>query len=75
MNSSFLSAFRLLALNEGPAADRRTGCETGRTEPARSARRTLTSVVVQVRQRLLVRKEDVLVLGDDLPPQVLPAGR
>lgn len=75
MNSSFLSAFRLLALNEGPAMDRRKDCETGRTEPARSAQRTLTSVVVQVRQRLLVREEDVLVLGDDLPPQVLPAGR
>lgn len=36
---------------------------------------TLTSVVVEVGQRLLVGQQDVLVLGDDLPPQVLPAGR
>lgn len=41
-----------------------------RTEP-----NTLTSVVVEVRQRLLVREEDGLVLGDDLSPQILPAGR
>ena len=35
----------------------------------------LTSVLVEVRQRLLIGEEEALILGDDLPPQVLPAGR
>lgn len=34
-----------------------------------------TSVFTEVRQRLLVCEYYVLVLRDDLPPQVLPAGR
>lgn len=40
-----------------------------------SARLGLTSVFAEVRQRLLIGKEEGLILGDDLPPQVLPAGR
>lgn len=36
--------------------------------------RTLTSVVVEVRQGFLVRQYYGLVLRDDLSPQILPAG-
>lgn len=72
-NSSFLSPFKWLALKEGPNQEEKTP-EHYPPEP-RPPQENLTSVVLEVRQSLLVAPQNRLELGDDLTTKVLPAGR
>lgn len=83
MNSSFLSAFKVLDLNEGP--ERRHKPERN-TSVYKGIKRTTvifymkihvvhTFILVQVAYSFLVGEDDGLVLSDDLPPQVFPTWR
>lgn len=86
INSIFLSAFRLLALKDGPdvlSSEQTMDYSCSVTDDSLNTlwihqhlkpMQTQTPVVVEVRQCFLVSLYYRLVLGDNLTPQTLPAG-